>query len=108
MSYFLVQASYSAATWAALIKNPSDPKTRLQGVAEMLGGRIVDVWFSFGEYDVVGIAEFPDKESAAAFSITAIAGGAGGQLKTTPLLSIEEGLATMEKAAALPYRRPGE
>ncbi len=108
MAYYLIQASYTSEAWAALTKNPSDPKVRHRALVEALGGRMVDFWFAFGEFDVVTIVELPDNVNMAAMAVTAIAAGAGTKLMTTPLLSVDEGLAFLKKAADLPYRRPGQ
>ena len=72
-----------------------------------MGGRIESAYYAFGEYDVVGIMEMPDPVSAAAFSLAASAGGAVKAIKTTPLLTIEDGIAAMQKAAGAGYRPPG-
>jgi uncharacterized protein with GYD domain len=59
---------------------------------------------SFGEYDLVGMLEMPDNVSAAAFAMAIAAGGACKSVKTTPLLTIEEGLKAMGKAARCGYK----
>ena len=56
---------------------------------------------------MVGITEMPDHVSAAAFSLAVSAGGAVKAIKTIPLLTIEEGIAAMQKAAGAGYRPPG-
>jgi hypothetical protein len=48
-----------------------------------------------------------DHVSAAAFSLAVSAGGAVKAIKTIPLLTIEEGIAAMQKAAGAGYRPPG-
>ena len=45
--------------------------------------------------------------SAAAFSLAVSAGKAVKAVKTTPLLTIEDGVAAMQKAAGAGYRPPG-
>jgi uncharacterized protein with GYD domain len=107
MAYYMFQASFTPEAWAALIKNPSDVRERNRALVEALGGKMVGAWFAFGEYDVVMIVEFPDNVSVAAAAVTAIAAGSGAAFKTTPLLSVEESIAVMEKAGGLPYTRPG-
>jgi len=72
-----------------------------------LGGRIESAYYAFGEYDVVGIMEMPDNVSAAALSLAASAGGAMKAIKTIPLMTIEEGIEAMRKAAGSGYRPPG-
>jgi len=108
MPRYLVQVSYTPEAWAALIKRPHN---RLEAIGDMLrslGGRWDVAYFAFGEYDVVGIAEFPDNVSAAAQSMLVSAGGSVKAVKTTPLMTIDEGIEAMRKggAAAASYRPP--
>jgi hypothetical protein len=51
--------------------------------------------------------EMPDNVSAAAFSLAGSAGGGIKAVKTTPLLTIDEGIEAMRKAAGAGYRPPG-
>ena len=107
MPYFLFQGSYTAEAWAAQVKNPKDRIRAIKPLAKKLGGKVVHGWLSFGDYDVVGVCEMPDNTSAAAFSIAGVAGGALKALKTTPLLTVEEALEAMKKAAGSGYKPPG-
>jgi len=75
-------------------------------VIECLGGHLESAYLAFGDYDVVVIAEMPDNSSAAALFLAASAGGALKAVMTTPLLTIEEGLEAMKKAAGAGYRPP--
>jgi uncharacterized protein with GYD domain len=72
-----------------------------------LGGRIECAYISFGEYDIMAVLDMPDNVSAAAFSIVASAGGALKAAKTTPLMTMEEGIEAMRKAGTAGYRPPG-
>ena len=49
----------------------------------------------------------PDNISVAAFSLATSAGGAVRAIKTIPLMTIEEGIATMRKRAGAEYGPPG-
>jgi uncharacterized protein with GYD domain len=53
------------------------------------------------------IFEMPDNVSMAAFALAAAAGGAVKAVKTTPLMTIEEGIEAMRKASGTGYRPPG-
>ena len=64
-------------------------------------------WLSFGDYDVVSIIDLPDNVSAAALSIAASASGAIKSIKTTPLMTTEEGVRAMEKAQASVFAAAG-
>jgi uncharacterized protein with GYD domain len=103
MPSYLVQVSYTSDAVAALVSNPQNRTEVVRKSVENLGGKLVGSWMSFGDYDVVLIAEMPDNVSAAALSIAAAAGGSLKSVKTTPLLTAEEGLAAAAKAAASGY-----
>jgi uncharacterized protein with GYD domain len=108
MPRYLVQAAYTSEAWAALIKQPQNRQEAIGELLRSLGGRFESVYIAFGEYDIVGVAEFPDNASAAALSMVVSAGGSVKAVKTTPLLTMEEGLEAMRKggAAAAGYRPP--
>ena len=59
-----------------------------------------------GDHDVVVVIEMPDNVSAAAFAVAISAGGACKTVKTTPLLSQEEGIAAVKKSASSGYQPP--
>jgi uncharacterized protein with GYD domain len=107
MSLYLVQVAYTNEAWAAQVHNPLDRREVVGPVIERLGGYIESAYYAFGDYDVVLIIEMPDDVSAAAFSLAVSAGGAVKALRTTPLLTIEEGIEAMKKAAGAGYRPPG-
>jgi len=104
MAYFLVQVAYTPAAWSAMLKSPQDRTQAVKGSIEKLGGKIERFWLAFGDYDIVGVVDMPNSVSAAAFSMAVAAGGACKSVKTTPLLSMEEGIEAMKKAATSGYR----
>jgi len=104
MPSYLLQVSYSAEAWAAMIKKPQDRIEAVRKPIEKLGGAVSSGWVSFGDYDVVALIEMPDNISAAAFAMACAAGGACKAVKTTPLLTIDEARAAMQKAGASGYK----
>ncbi|MBV9075362.1 MAG: GYD domain-containing protein [Acidobacteria bacterium] len=104
MPLFLTQVAYSHEGWAALVKNPEDRTQVVRKPIEKLGGKVKDFWFSFGDYDVVGVVEFPDNVSAAAIAIAFAAGGACKSVRTTPLLTSAEALEAVKKAGQSGYK----
>ncbi len=106
MAQYLIQAAYTPEAWAAQIANPQDRTRMLKPVLEKLGGKLVQAWYAFGDFDIIAILEVPDGVSAAAFSLAGSAGGALRSIKTTPLLSISEGIEAMKKAAMSGYQPP--
>ena len=106
MAHYLIQLTYTPEAWASLVKNPQDRTQVLKPVLDKLGGRFVSVYFSFGEYDLVGVIEMPGNVDSAAFAMAVAAGGACKAFRTTPLLTTSEGLDAMKKAAGIGYAPP--
>ena len=106
MAFYLAQASYSAQTTAAMIKNPSDRSAVMRPLIEGMGGKLVGMWFAFGTYDIVAIAEMPDNVTSAALALAFGASGALSTYHTTPLLTMAEGVEAMKKAGSIPYQPP--
>jgi uncharacterized protein with GYD domain len=104
MPSYLLQVAYTQQALSALIAEPQDRTQALKKNLKKLGGKMVGSWFSFGEYDLVVVVEMPDNVSAAAWSLAIAAGGALRSVKTTPLLSIEEGMEAMRKAPESGYK----
>lgn len=104
MAQYLLQVAYTPDAWAAMVKTPQDRSHAVEGPIKKLGGRMDRFWMSFGDYDIIGIVEMPDNVSAAAFSMAISAGGACKAVKTTPLISTEEGIEAMKKAASCGYK----
>ena len=106
MPHYLYQVSYTPEAWAGFVKKPQDRARAIRPIVRQLKGRLVSFYLAFGEYDLVAIAEFPDNDSAAAFSIAAAAGGAVKAIKTTPLMTVQEGMRAMQKAGRAGYHPP--
>ena len=57
MPSYLVQASYSAPSVGAMVKNPQDRAAAVRPLIEKMGGKLHGLWLAFGEYDIVAISE---------------------------------------------------
>jgi uncharacterized protein with GYD domain len=107
MALYLYQAAYTPESWAAMIANPGPRPVDIgRSISEQIGGRVIGVWFAFGEYDIVAVLEAPDNVNMAAAALKLASGGALTAAKTTPLLSIEDGIEAMQKAGSLDYSPP--
>src|SRR5262250_1664954 len=104
MPFFLHQVSYTPEAITRLIANPQDRFDAVRGPIEKLGGRIMNSYFAFGQYDAVLITEMPDSVSAAAIALAFAAGGSLRNCTTTPLLTTAEALDAMRKAATCGYK----
>jgi uncharacterized protein with GYD domain len=106
MAHYLLQVVYTSEAWANMLKNPQDRIEVVSKAVQKLGGSVVGGWLSFGEYDTIAVLQMPDNATAAGFSIAVAAGGACKSVKTTPLLSAEEGMEAAKKATKAGYTPP--
>ena len=107
MAHYLIMASYTSEAWAAQIKDPQNRIDLVRPLFESQGGSIESAYFALGEYDIVAIAEFPDNISAASISMSLAAGGGLSNVKTVPLMSMEDGLEALKRAGGASYTPPG-
>ena len=106
MAFYMVQGTYTAEAWAAMAKNPQDRSIPIREVAQKLGGRLIDVYYCFGEYDVVVLAELPDDNAALTIAIAGVSPGHLKAYKTTKLFTVEETMEAMRKAGSLAFQHP--
>jgi uncharacterized protein with GYD domain len=107
MPHYLVQIAYTPESWAAQIKNPQNRIEAVRPAVESLGGKIEGAWYSFGDYDVALVMQAPDNVAATALALAFAAGGALKAVKTTPLMTIEEGIEALKKAGRTGYKPAG-
>jgi len=106
MPYYLIQVAYTSKGFAALVKNPQNRMDSIRPVFESLGGKLHGMWFAFGDYDIVIICQLPDNASVAAISMAISAGNAVKAVRTTTLMTMEEGIEAMKKATITVYQPP--
>jgi uncharacterized protein with GYD domain len=106
--FYLTRFSYTPDSWEQLVKHPEDRRAAARKYIESVGGKLHGFWYALGEHDGYNLWEAPDNVSMAATAIAISAGGALESFETTALLTVEETLAALEKAASIRYRRPGE
>ena len=107
MPLYLTRFSYTPATWARLMEHPEDRRTAATEYIAAVGGTLHGFWYAFGEHDGYTLWEAPDNAAMAATAIALSAGGALSGVQTTVLLTVEETLTALERAASIAYRPPG-
>lgn len=107
MAFYLTRFSYTPQAWATLVKNPEDRRPAATKYIESVGGKLHGFWYAFGDQDGYCLWEAQDNVSMAAAAIALSAGGALSSFHTTVLLTVEETVAAMRKAASIRYRAPG-
>jgi len=107
MNRYMIQASYTKEAVAGLVKKPEDRAEVVRPQVEQLGGKVLDFYFSLGDYDVVLIAEFPNDTAALAFDMAAVMPGHLSKIKATPLLTADQTVMAMKEASVVSLRAPG-
>ena len=106
MPQYMVQFAYTAQAWASLTKNPVDRSQGLAALMEKLGGRLVSLHYTMGDYDGVAMFEAPDDTAALAMAMGAIAPGHLKATKTTRLYTPAEAMEAMRRAGGTNYQAP--
>src|SRR5580700_3744833 len=105
MALYMYQASYTARSMAAQLKEPQDPVEAIRPTLEDLGAKMVVAGFPFGEYDVLVVYEAPDDMTAASVAMAVAAEGEVKSAKTTRLLSGQEWLESLRKRRIVNARK---
>ena len=110
MPLYKLDFAYTPEAWAGLIRSPEDRTEAIRTVVESAGGRLIDVYYAFGEIDGFVLFEAPDSVSAAALAMTVIASGAGKTIRTTEIFTAENAVEAMRRAGGTSgqYRPPGQ
>lgn len=106
MALYMIQGAYTTEAIAAMAKNPQDRRVPIRELTQKLGGRLIDAYYCFGEYDVVVLVELPDDTSATAVAMAVITAGHLKAYKTTKLFTVEETMEAMRKAGSVTYQAP--
>jgi len=108
MPQYMLHFTYSPEAWVALVKKPEDRTAAVEAVGKSLGGRLVALYYHFGEYDGTAIIEAADDTTANAAVLATIASGALRSTKTIRLYSPKELVDALGKAGKVLYRPPGK
>jgi uncharacterized protein with GYD domain len=105
MAHYLFKASYTQEGLKGLLKEGGSGRTAaIEQLVSGMGGRVEAVYWTFGDEDIVIIAELPDNTTAAALATTVSASGSA-TVSTTVLLTAAEVDAASKKTVN--YRQPG-
>lgn len=101
MAHYLIEVSYTPQSWSNQIDHPASAIERITPSLDACGASLVGLYYAFGDVDVVGIIDFPAPEDAAAWSLAIGSSGALKMLRTTPLMSIDQGIDALGRAGNL-------
>ncbi len=55
MALYMFQGTYTPEAWASMTKNPQDRSVGLSELIQKLGGKLINMYYCFGDYDVIAI-----------------------------------------------------
>ncbi len=99
MAHYLIEGTYTPEAWAAQVERQESVADRMTRNLDACGGKLVCVYYAFGDVDLVAIVDFPEPEDAAAYSLTVLSSGQAGVHRLTPLMSVDQGMESMRRAS---------
>jgi uncharacterized protein with GYD domain len=99
MAHYMIEVGYTPEAWSAQVETQANVVDRITPALKACGGKLESIYYTFGESDVVAIIDVKTAEDAAAFALAVTSSGALRSFKTTQLLTVEQGLASMKRAA---------
>ena len=99
MAHYLIEVGYTAQAWSAQVEAQANVVDRISPALKACGGKLESIYYAFGDADLIAIIDFKNAEDAAGFALAVTASGALRSYKTTPLLTVEQGIASMKRAA---------
>lgn len=106
MPKYMIQAQFTEESLKGTIEEGGTARHgAVKAAVESMGGSLEAFYYTFGDHDVVGIAEMPDNATAAGFALAVSSAGGSASTKTTILLTPAE----MDEAVKVhpDYRPPG-
>jgi len=103
-----MKGSYTHQGLSDLVSSPEDRSGVIKDLVESAGGQIITFGYCFGDYDFVGVFEFPDNATAASLVMTVANTGSITNAKITVLIPIADGFAAAQKARDMTYHAQGQ
>jgi uncharacterized protein with GYD domain len=98
MAHYMIEVGYTPQAWTGQIDDQPNVVDRIAPAVKAAHGKIECLYYAFGDTDLVGIIDFASPEDAAAFALVVTGSGALSSYKTTPLLTIAQGMESMKRA----------
>ncbi len=101
MPIFITQGRYTREAVKGLLVRPEDRAEAVSRLLSRAGGRMIGLYFTFGEYDFLLISEAPSETQIAAVLLAVAGGGGVTDLRTTLAMTTIEAKGAFAAAADL-------
>ena len=102
MPVYMTEAKLSEESLTILSNKPSDRKKEVKKVIDAYGGKLIDFYWIFGEYDILTIYDAPDNSVAMAILMTLSAGGNVASHRSTILVPNDQAMKAMKLSGSKP------
>ena len=107
MPLYMIEFGYTPEVWAGLIKSPENREETVRRILEEAGCKLHNLWYAFGEADGFALIEAPDTVTAGSIALAITSSGAFRKFETHVLITQDEVIEALEKAADIAYAAPG-
>ena len=106
---FVTHASYTQSAIKSLVEKPEDRLAAIEKMVDTAGGKVVALYMTSGDSDILLISEFDNGEAAIALGMVVAAAGTVTNLRTVRAWTTAEFKNVAQKASELAgaYTPPG-
>lgn len=91
-----------------MIEKPSDRRAVVAAAAENAGGKLMDYYWMFGQFDGMAVFEFPNSRKIASFMLAVAGRGALSLLETHELIESSDIEGILADSKGITYTPPGK
>ena len=101
MTTWITQGRFTGKAVEGLLNKPEDRAQAVAALIEASGGKLLNYYITFGEYDFLIITEANSEQDIIAALLTTASTGTVTDLRTVPAITSAEAKGAYEKAQAL-------
>ena len=107
MPIFVTQGRYTREYLRSGLAKPEDRHAAIARICQEAGGRLLNLYFTLGQYDFLAISEMPDAMTASLLPLAAAGGGGIENTVTTQAFTTAESKEMLERAGKIAYKPMG-
>lgn len=101
MPIYITQGRYAADALKGMTLNPENREKAVEDLMTRAGGKLLALYFTFGEYDFLSISEAPNELVMASALIAGAASGGVSDLKTSVAIAADDAMRAFKSASEL-------
>ncbi|WP_026605674.1 GYD domain-containing protein [Methylocapsa acidiphila] len=101
MPIYITQGRYTTDALKGMTSNPENREKAVADLMTRAGGKLVALYFTFGEYDFLSIVEAPNEAVMASALIAGAASGGVTHLKTSIAMATNDAMNAFRSAGEL-------